>query len=194
MTRFTQLQRLLCGVACAATLSGCLGTAPVLPPPPPPTLAELMAQADKASTGGQKEQALKLLKQAAEANPKETKPWLDSAQINFDGGKYGEAILDAQQGLARDPTSVKGHSIIAISGLRLATEAVDNLVKQNNLTGTTKTESQELAKLLRESVGETVIIKPPTKGNNRGRGGNTGIVKPVTPPKDDAADPFGGLR
>jgi hypothetical protein len=62
--------------------------------------------------------------------------------------------------LVRDPNDKLANSIIAISGLRLSTRALGDLSRQNNLSGSLRTESQDLAKLLRESLGETVLVPP----------------------------------
>jgi tetratricopeptide (TPR) repeat protein len=193
MSRLTKFHRLLCGAACVVALSAC-STAPVKPEAKP-ALADVMGKATEASRAGQKEQALKLLQQASVDYPADKAPWLQKAQIRFEGGQYGEAILDAQQVLKRDPTDKVANSIVAISGLRLSTTALADLARQNNLTGSLRSESQDLAKLLRESIGEAVLVPPPVK------------PKIVTPPpvrtgrkgtqaKDagDGADPFGALK
>jgi len=195
MIRPNELYRLLGGAACVIALSAC-STAPVKPPASLP-LDKTLAAAAEASRAGQKTQALGLLQQASADHPADKAPWLQKAQIRFEGGQYGEAILDAQQVLARDPTNTVANSIVAISGLRLSTAAISDLVRQNNLTGTTRSESQELAKLLRESVGESQLFTtaPPPKPK--------AIVPPVRPKaktgaaaKDagDSASPFDALK
>jgi len=194
MSRLTELHRLLCGAACVVALSACSTTAPVKPVAKMP-LDQAMSKAAEASRAGQKEQALKMLEQASTDYPTDKTPWVQKAQIRYEGGQYGEAILDAQQVLARDPTNTVANSIVAISGLRLSTAAISDLVRQNNLTGTTRSESQELAKLLRESVGEKELFTPPVK------------PKVVTPParsksktgaaaaaKDTGDSPFDALK
>jgi tetratricopeptide (TPR) repeat protein len=151
-----------------------------------------MAQATQASGAGQKEQALKLLQQAATTYPTDKAPYLQMAQIKFEGGQYGDAILDAQQVLARDPTDTKANSIVAISGLRLATTALSDLARQNNLSGSLRSESQDLAKLLRESIGEAVLVPPPKARATRPA--RKAPAKPVAAADDDSADPFGALK
>jgi tetratricopeptide (TPR) repeat protein len=194
MKRLTQLQRLLCGVACAAALSACTATAPVKPtePPAPVPLDQVMTQAAQASEAGQKEQALTLLQQAAKNYPTEKAPYLQMAQIKFDGGQYGDAILDSQQALARDPTDTKANSLVAISGLRLATTALADLTRQNNLSGTVRSESLGLAKLLRESIGETDLLQ--TKKSTVRTARKVQTVKPAQAAEDDSANPFGSLK
>lgn len=195
MSRLTEFHRVLCGAACVLALSACTTTAPVKPPVVvKPPLDKVLSQATEASRAGQKEQAIKLLDQAAVDYPADQGPWLQKAQIRFEGGQYGEAILDAQQVLARNPTDKVANSIVAIAGLRLSTTALNDLIRQNNLSGSLRTESQELAKLLRESLGEKDLVtgvkpKPPVAPPGR-------PSRKVPPVKDagDGADPFGALK
>jgi len=192
--RTTFLHRLSAGVAFAVVLSAC-STVPEAPPapPPPPTLAQLMAKATAASTAGQKEQALTLYTEAGKAYPKDKAPWLKRAQIEFEGNKYGEAILDAQQVLARDTTDTVANSIIAISGLRLSTTALADLARQNNLSGSLRSESQDLAKLLRESIGEAVLVPPPPPPK-RVRHHAAKPAAAAAAAASTGADPFGALK
>jgi tetratricopeptide (TPR) repeat protein len=195
MSRLTKFHRLLCGAACVVALCACSTTAPVKPSPAvKPSLDQVLGQATEASRAGQKEQALKLLQQASTDYPTDKAPWLQKAQIRFEGGQYGEAILDAQQALKRDPTDKVANSIVAISGLRLSTTALADLARQNNLTGSLRSESQDLAKLLRESIGEAVLV-PPVKARpaapSTARGGRKA---PAVKDAGDGASPFDALK
>ncbi|MDR7049136.1 hypothetical protein J2X54_001584 [Duganella sp. 3397] len=154
-------RRLLGGAACLMVLTAC-STAPVAPPAPPPkpTIADLMGKAAAVDTAGQKEAAMTIWKQAASEYPADKTPWTRMAQTKYDAGQYGEAIVNAQEILVRDPNDQLANSIIAISGLRLSTRALADLSRQNNLSGSLRTESQDLAKLLRESLGEQVLVPP----------------------------------
>jgi tetratricopeptide (TPR) repeat protein len=198
MSRLTKFHRLLTGAACVVALSACSTTAPVKPTTVKMPLDQAISKATAASQAGQKEQALKMLEQASTDYPTDKTPWVQRAQIRYEGGQYGEAILDAQQVLARDPTDKVANSIVAISGLRLSTAAISDLVRQNNLTGSTRSESQELAKLLRESVGEKELFTPPPAPKAR-------AVAPTTRSKAkagaaaakeaaDTASPFDALK
>lgn len=198
MIRLTPLHRLLIGTACVLALSACVTTGPKQPEKMP--LEQEMAKATQASNAGKKEEALKLLDQAAKDYPADKAPYVSQAQIKFEGGQYGEAILDAQKALARDPTDKVANSIVAIAGLRLSTTAVGDLIRQNNLTGSLRNESQELAKLLRESLGEDKLVTPTPKA--RAVAVTPPPVRPlparksVTAAKDatDGDNPFGALK
>ena len=187
MNNFRQL---LGGVACAVALSACT-TAPVAPL----TMEEVMAKAVQASNANQKEAAMELWKQATVAAPADKEPWARMAQTKYDAGQYGEAIMDAQEVLLRDPADTLANSIVAISGLRLSTRALADLSRQNNLSGSLRTESQDLAKLLRESLGESVLV-PPLSAKTSAR-----APKRKQPSKaskasnsDASANPFDGLK
>ena len=157
------------------------------------TLERALADADAALASGQTDKAQGILKSAAASYPADKAPWLQIAQIKFDRASYGEAIVHAQEALQRDPADKLGNSIIAVSGLRLSTKALADLSQQNNLSGSLRSEAQDLAKLLRTSLGEDVLVP----------GANAAGRKPVAPPakKGTAAknnnpsnDPFGGLK
>lgn len=155
----TSLKRLGAAAALALLLGAC-STTPTAPAGPP-KLDELLSQASQAAAGGNKEQAITLWKQGAAAYPGEKAPWSHIAQTRYEAGQYGDAIQAALEVLVRDPNDKLANSIIAISGLRLSTRALGDLSRQNNLSGSLKTESQELAKMLRENLGETVLVPPP---------------------------------
>jgi tetratricopeptide (TPR) repeat protein len=149
---------LLC-ISSIVLLSACADMSKkVVETPVPASLDSMLAQAATASSSGQPEKALTQLQAAKSAYPADKKPWLQMAQINFDRSNYGQAIIDAQEVLQRDPSDKLANSIVAVSGLRLSTKALADLSKQNNLSGTVRTEAQDLAKLLRESLGESVLV------------------------------------
>ena len=195
MTTYTTLTRLLGALACAATLSAC-STAPKVPAVP--KLADLLSQGSEAAASGKKEQAVTVWKQAATAFPADKTPWASIAQTRYEGGQYGEAIQAAQEVLLRDPNDKVANSIIAISGLRLSTRALSELSRQNNLSGPLKTESQDLAKLLRESLGETVLVPPASAGARTARA--PAVARPgkaagkADKDDDSNANPFQALK
>lgn len=102
--------------------------------------------------------AVASLKNAARVYPADKRPWLQMAQFSFDKGDYGDAVINGLEALQRDPTDKVANSIVAVSGLRLSTSILVELRQQNQLTGTVATEAHDLAKLLRESLGELVLV------------------------------------
>jgi tetratricopeptide (TPR) repeat protein len=192
----SRTSQLLGAIVCVATLSAC-ATAPQAPQiVAKPSLQSLLAQAGSVSGTGQKEQAVTLWKQAAVAYPSDKSPWLNIAQTRYEAGQYGDAIINAQEVLVRDPNDTLANSIIAISGLRLSTRSLSDLSRQNNLSGSIRTESQDLAKLLRESLGETVLVPPapaPTPATPPAR--KTAAKKGKAKQADDSsANPFDALK
>jgi tetratricopeptide (TPR) repeat protein len=160
------------------------------------TLERALADANTALASGQNDKAQGILKSAATNYPAEKSPWLHMAQIKFDRASYGEAIMNALEALQRDPSDKLGNSIVAVSGLRLSTKALADLSQQNNLNGSLRSEAQDLAKLLRTSLGEEVLVpaanpvvrKPAPAPNKKSA---------TTSPKNGSQgsnDPFGGLK
>ncbi|MBQ5949663.1 tetratricopeptide repeat protein [Massilia sp. ST3] len=117
------------------------------------------AEADAALAAGQSDKAVSLLKSVAASHPVDKKPWVRMAQIRFDANNYGEAITHAQEALERDPDDTLAYSILAVSGLRVASKALADLTRKNNLQGSVRSEAQDLAKLLRTSLGEDVLVQ-----------------------------------
>ena len=164
------------------------------------TLDRALAEADTAVAAGQTDKAQVILKNAATSYPADKTPWLHMAQLKFDRANYGEAILDAQEALQRDPLDKLGNSIIAVSGLRLSTKALADLSQQNNLNGSLRSEAQDLAKLLRSSLGEEVLV-PPANGARKPAPPVKKVTATPTPTpagksngQSASTDPFGGLK
>jgi tetratricopeptide (TPR) repeat protein len=186
------VNRLLPGLVCAVLLSACATANQPAPAKPVPTLAAVLTDAETAQKAGQNGRALMLLKEATEAWPAEKMPWLRMAQLRFETNSYGEAILSAQEALERDPDESVANSIIAVSSLRLASRALADLSRRNNLNGSTKSEAQELAKLLREALSTkdlTHAPRPPAKVPRESR--NNGAPAPKS---STSNDPFVHVR
>ncbi|KQW87456.1 hypothetical protein ASC94_29225 [Massilia sp. Root418] len=183
-------------LACALLLSACATDGPLVRPEKSnaATLDSAMAEASRVAASGQQDKALGLLRAAAGSYPAEKAPWLSMAQMKFDRASYGEAILHAQEALQRDPTDQVGNSIIAVSGLRLSTKALADLSQQNNLSGSLRTEARELARVLRTSIGEEVLVpvaatpKPPRARTAPAARAGTASSS------SSSADPFGSLK
>jgi tetratricopeptide (TPR) repeat protein len=118
-----------------------------------------MAEANAAALSGRPDKAYALLKQATIAYPNDKAPWVRMAQMRFDSNNYGEAIGNALEALRRDPDDTLANSVVAVSGLRLSSKALSDLTRKNNLSGSVRTEAQDLAKLLRTSLGEDTLFQ-----------------------------------
>ncbi|MET3129973.1 tetratricopeptide (TPR) repeat protein [Oxalobacteraceae bacterium GrIS 1.11] len=191
-----KLQTLM--LASAVLLAACAGDG-AAPAHPTATLSHVMAEADAAAKAGQYEKALATLKSASAAYPADKAPWLQMAQMKFERGSYGEAIDNALEALRRDPVDKLANSIVAVSGLRLSTKALADLTRQNNLNGSLRSEAQDLAKLLRASLGEEVLVPPAGALMPVKRVLPLKRALPLIAPKapvlqNGTTDPFGGLK
>jgi tetratricopeptide (TPR) repeat protein len=164
-SRFGHLSAL---VICAAVLAACSSAPKTAPSATPPVIKPaatelnvLMDQASASEKAGQKDVALRQYDEASKLYPASKLPWLKIAQIHYDAAHYGEAIVAAQQVTARDEKDKVAHSILSVSGLRVSTKALSDLSRQNELTGSVRKDAQELAKVLRENLGETVLVPAP---------------------------------
>jgi predicted Zn-dependent protease len=160
------------------------------------SLASMLADADRAAATGQQDKSHAMLKAAASSFPAEKAPWLQLAQMRFDRGNYSDAIVQAQEALQRDPTDKQAHSIIAVCGLRLSTRSLAELNQQSSLGGSVRSEAQELARMLRSTLGEEVLV-PVAAGQRQLRKIAPPIKLPLprtAPSPSNTADPFGALK
>lgn len=130
----------------------------------PDRIASTMAAVDKAHKEGRTERALDLLDDAARLEPSSKMPWLRRAQIHFEGRQYGQAIQAAQEALQRDAADLTAKSILAVSGLRVSAEALDQLRKVNEVNGSARVEAESVARLIREALGEPILVEAPAAG------------------------------
>jgi tetratricopeptide (TPR) repeat protein len=181
-------------LACALLLSGCATDGPLVRPEKTATISldSALAEANRAAASGQQDKALTLLRSAASSYPAEKGPWLSMAQMKFDRASYGEAILHAQEALQRDPGDQVGNSIIAVSGLRLSTKALADLSQQNNLSGSLRSEARDLARVLRTSIGEEVLV--PTAAAPKPVRPRAAPAAKASASSSSSADPFGSLK
>ena len=160
------------------------------------TLEQALTDAGTALAAGEGDKAQGILKTAATNYPADKAPWLQMAQIKFDRASYGEAITNALEALQRDPSDKLGNSIVAVSGLRLSTKALSDLSRQNNLNGSLRSEAQELAKLLRGSLGKDVLVPSSTPARKApAPAKKTAASAPAkSGNQTNSSDPFGGLK
>lgn len=146
-------------------LAGCAANTPK--PPPPPNYGQLMQQADARYAVQDFDGATVLYKKAAAADPAREVPWYRMAKISFDQQNYGRAIVDAQEALRRDPTDKKAESILTVAGLRVAVEALGRLHDEANDEGPAHMEAENLAKAMRATLGQDVLVPPKSRSRRR---------------------------
>lgn len=125
-------------------------------------MTTLLQQAQELNASGSREKAVAVLEQAAREYPTQKEPWLKIAQIQFDASQYPLAMQAAQEVLARDPLNQEAKSILIVGGLRISARAMSELRSENALSGTTRNEAEKLAKSLRETLGEPVLVPTPS--------------------------------
>ncbi|KVE06039.1 tetratricopeptide repeat protein [Burkholderia anthina] len=197
-------------VACGV-IAGCASQ-----PPAPPT-AEVfnksLADADAVAKAGDQEKALGLYQQLAKSDPTREEPWSRIAQIQFAQNHYGQAIVAAQEALQRDATDRQAKSVLAVAGLRIATQSLGELRQDASLAGDAKSDAQALAKQLRDTLGESALFPPEQRAQSKKYSGRRTVHRAKagaapaadtaasaaptpTPPavQKGSADPFGALR
>lgn len=157
--------RVVALVSIVVGLAGCAANTPK--PPPPPNYGQLMQQADARYAVQDFDGATVLYKKAAAADPAREVPWYRMAKISFDQQNYGRAIVDAQEALRRDPTDKKAESILTVSGLRVAVEALGRLHDEANDEGPAHMEAENLAKAMRATLGQDVLVPPKSRSRRR---------------------------
>jgi len=121
-------------------------------------VAEKLSAADQAIEQGRTDQAWAELDAAIRLDPAAKQPWLKKAQLRFDARQYGEAITYAHEVLQRDVNDLTAKSILAVSGLRVSAQALDELRKANEVSGSARSEAEMVAKLIHEVLGEPILV------------------------------------
>jgi hypothetical protein len=145
-------------VACAI-VAGC-ATQQANVPPTPDVFNKQLADADAVSKAGDQDKAIGLYQDLAKSDPTREEPWSRIAQIQFTQQHYGQAIVAAQEALQRDQTDRQAKSVLAVSGLRIATQSLGELRQDSALAGDAKSDAQALAKQLRDTLGEDALFPP----------------------------------
>ena len=126
----------------------------------PDAFNKALADADTAAKGGDQDRAIALYQKLAAADPTREEPWSRIAQIQFQQQHYGQAIVAAQEALQRDQTDRAAKSVLAVAGLRVATQSLGELRQDASLQGDAKSDAQALAKQLRDTLGEDALFPP----------------------------------
>lgn len=176
-------------VSAVALLGACSSTPTAVKAAIAPSYNDLMASAEEAHRKGGVVEAMGLYEKAAKADPAKKQPWARIAQAQFDARNYGSAITAAQEVLQRDTGDVMAKSIMAVSGLRVSANALDQLRLANAVGGSTREEAQVLARIMREALGEAIlppassVVVTPTPDKPAPR------VTTTTAPRRPAASP-----
>ncbi len=139
-------------------VAGCATQPPA--PPTPEAFNKSLDDADAVAKAGDQDKAIGLYQQLAKSDPTREEPWARIAQIQFQQGHYGQAIVAAQEALQRDNSDRQSKSVLAVAGLRIATESLGELRQDASLAGDAKSDAQALAKQLRDTLGEDALFPP----------------------------------
>lgn len=109
---------------------------------------------------GNQEEAVRILGDLAKRNPDRKEPWVRMAKVHFDAENYSQAIVSAEEALQRDNTDREAKSIRAVAGLRVASQSLTELRNDVELKGNARSDAAGLAKVMRETLGEDVLVPP----------------------------------
>ena len=174
-----EIWRYLATMLCIASVSGCASLAGN------PTVGsgdQLLQEAQEALRSGAKSRAQKLFEDASKTNPADKKPWVNLAQMHFDEGNYAQAITAGQEVLARDSKDQVARSIVLVSSLRVAAKSLAEMRELNQWTGDARAEAKKVASILRENLGEEVLV-PDINANNDEDERKAVKIKPKPKPK-----------
>lgn len=187
-------------VVCAFALGGCASkNTPMTPEEFSTAMAQSNASADVMLEKGNREEAVKILDDLAKKNPGRKDPWVRLAKIHFDGENYAQAIVAAEEALQRDSADRTAKSIRAVGGLRVAAQSLADLRGDVELKGDARSDAVGLAKVMRETLGEDVLVPPEEKKKKpmpvvRPKPVAPGQASAAQKPQAASGNPFGALK
>lgn len=128
---------------------------------PPPGYETLISDAEGQVASADFAGALQTYESAAKADSTRKEPWVRLAQLHFDIGNYGRAIVAAEEALLRDPTDTVAESVLTVGGFRVAAQSLQRLQSSGVLTTeAAQREARELAAVMREAMGADIVADP----------------------------------
>jgi len=185
-----------CRFVTVAVLAAMLGACSTMASKDAGNYAALLGQAEAEVSSGRVESALVAFDQAAKADPTRKEPWVRSAQLQFDAGNYGRAIVAAEEVLQRDPDDQVADSVLTVAGLRIASESLQRLQGNGALASdTARTEAERLAATMRATMGEGILDSgeeqaKPRRTTRRRSTAPRATPAPKAQSKPAAANPF----
>lgn len=150
-------------------LPGCTSAPPSLKPQEFNAVLEVSGKSvDALLQQGNQKEAIQLLDDMSRRNPDRKEPWVRKAKIYFDAGNYAQAISAAEEVLQRDPAERSAKVIRAVAGLRIAGQSLQELRSDTELKGSAHSDAVGLVKVMRETLGEDVLV-PPTDAKREAR-------------------------
>lgn len=137
-------------------------------------------------------------RKAAEFDTGAKEPWRRLAELDFNAQNYGPAITEAQEVLKRDPMDSTAQSVLTVSGLRVALDALGMIHSESDPKGPAHLEAAKVAKKLRETLGQDLLTPPKKKRKSTRSPATVAADAPhgaaVTRGLSDSSDPFSALR
>lgn len=126
--------------------------------PTGPNYEQLMQSAEAEVGAGRLETALANFNSAAMADPTRKEPWVRSAQLQFDAGNYGRAIVAAEEVLKRDPNDLVADSVLTVGGLRVASASLVRLQGRGAIASdTARREAEQLRATMVATMGTEFV-------------------------------------
>jgi hypothetical protein len=178
-------------IICLFLISGCASS----PEVSQKSTAQLIEESSAALSSGKRETAIAPLDNASKINPASAPPWLKQAQLHFEADNYPAAIQAADEAMKRDPANKEAKAIAVVASLRVAIRALSDMSQDSVLRGTNRSEAERLARALRETLDQDVLlpIDPPKAGAERNQnktGRNVTTRQPVrVPPSPQVSSP-----
>ena len=150
--------------------------------------SRIFAVAEADVGAGRVEAAIASFDRAAMADPTRKEPWLRMAQLQFDAGNYGRAIVAPD-----DPVA---DSVLTVAGLRIASQSLQRLEGNGALaSATARTEAERLAHAMRDTMGEAILGSAEPEAPARRATPRRRATQPTPEPKrkPTVANPFGAL-
>lgn len=139
-----------------AVMAGCAAQKPA--PLTGDAYNKKLSDADAVWKAGDTDKAIPMYQDLTKDDPTREEPWSRIARIQFAQQHYGQAIVAAQEALQRDDTDRDAQSVLAVSGLRVATQSLEVLRKDSALVGDATTDARILAQQLRATLGEATLF------------------------------------
>lgn len=145
-------------VCAALLLSACATTSQLAELDQFKDVAAVQQRVDELVASGDVQKAQTMLEQTAKVNPTDPAPWVRMAQLQFDRGNYSGTIAAADEAVQRDPANVQAKGLALVASLRIAVRNIQELRGGVALGGDTRGEAERLARTLRETIKEDVLV------------------------------------
>ncbi|MCX9154816.1 tetratricopeptide repeat protein [Niveibacterium sp. 24ML] len=143
-------------------------------------VAAVQQRVDELVSSGDVQKAQAMLEGAAKANPTDPAPWVRLAQLQFDRGNYSGTIAAAEEAVQRDANNTQAKGLALVASLRIAVRNIQELRGGVALGGDTRGEAERLARTLRETIKEDVLVPVAPSGETKKKS-RTASAKQASP-------------